>query len=173
MRGESRSTAFGAAQRCALRAQHFPFASTYYPLFAPCRRGLSIIEVMMALAVMGVLLSLAAPSFLRSMEQSRADIAGANLRAIWTAQRVYWLEYHTYTDDLFALAGTGLLDPTIVSATEPYEYEMKSVDSLSFTARATRSGSTKWSGSLKIDEGGNMWGGISASGEPGIHPGFL
>ena len=139
----------------------------------PRRRGVSLMEVMVVLTVTCILLSLAAPSFRRSMEQSRADIAGANLRAIWTAERVHWLEYHTYTSDLSALASAGLLDPTIVAAADPYRYEIPSADSECFTAQATRSGSERWSGYFRIDEEGETWGEISASGQPSITPGFL
>lgn len=129
-------------------------------------------EIMAALAVIGVLLSLAAPSFHRSVAQSRADVAGANLRAIWTAQRVYWLECRTYTSDLTALEAAGLLDPTIVSASEPYVYAVPSADADTFTAKATRSGSERWSGHFQIDQAGTVWGDIQATGEPGITPGF-
>jgi prepilin-type N-terminal cleavage/methylation domain-containing protein len=138
-----------------------------------CRRGVSLMEVMVVLTVMCILLSLAAPSFRRSMEQSRADIAGANLRAIWTAQRVYWLEYHTYTNDLTALETAGLLDPTIVAAADPYVYQIQSADTESFTVKATRSGSERWAGHFQMDEAGEIWGDIDASGQPSITPGFL
>ncbi len=130
-------------------------------------------EIMLVLAVMGVLISMSAPSFRRSMEQSRADIAGANLRAIWTAQRVYWLEYQTYADNLPSLQSAGLLDPTIASATDPYQYQIWSADTGSFTAKATRSGSVRRSGAFTIDEEGVMSGTVDAVGEPSIVPGFL
>jgi len=128
---------------------------------------------MVALTVMGILLSLAAPSFRRSMEQSRADVAGANLRAIWTAQRLYWLEYRTYTSDLSELEALGLVDPTIISATTPYAYTVLSADSSTFTAAATRTGSERWSGQFTIDQNGLNSGTIQAAGEPSIVPGFL
>jgi prepilin-type N-terminal cleavage/methylation domain-containing protein len=141
--------------------------------FAARRSGVSLMEVMVALTVMGVLLSLAAPSFHRSVEQSRADIAGANLRAIWAAERVYWLEYRTYVDDLSALTAEGLLDPMILAATDPYVYEVQSADSDSFTVRATRTGSERWAGYVEIDEEGAVSGEIAASGQSSITPGFL
>src|SRR5262245_45728216 len=89
---------------------------------ANMRGGFSLIEIMAVVTITGVLISFAAPSFRRAVEQSRADIAGANLRAIWTAQRLYWLEYHKYTENLDELVSLELLDPSLVSATSVYVY---------------------------------------------------
>ena len=54
----------------------------------------------MVFIIMGVMIGLAMPRFSRSLESARADVAGANLRAIWTAERIYWLDNRTYTADL-------------------------------------------------------------------------
>jgi prepilin-type N-terminal cleavage/methylation domain-containing protein len=162
MNADSRRNPKGQASRSARHASG-----------ASRRPGFSLMEVMLVLAVVGVLLSLSAPSFRRSVQQSRADIAGANLRAIWTAQRVYWLEYRSYADQLSQLESAGLLDPTIPSATDPYQYEISTVSTDTFEARANRAGSERWSGFFAIDEDGDMWGNISASGEENIVPGFL
>ncbi len=152
------------------------------------RRGFSLIEVMVVMVVIVVLISMAAPSFHRSIEQSHADIAGANLRAIWTAQRLYWLDYRTYAGNLYLLAGKDpnpphddledlreLLDPAIVSDNDPYDYGIGSASTSSFTATATRSGSTIWSGVLSIDETGVIPqdDAITADGKDDIKPGFL
>jgi len=137
------------------------------------RRGFSLVELMLVLTVMCIVVSMAAPSFRRSVEQSQADIAGANLRAIWTAQRIYWLEYRTYTDDLSVLESLDLLDPTIVSATDRYVYTIPSADDSTFIASATRSGSVRWAGQLTIDQDGEISGVIQATGLPDIDPGFL
>ncbi len=124
------------------------------------------------LAVIGVLVSMSVPSFRRSMEQSRADIAGSNLRAIWAAERLYWLENRTYTTNLALLESAGLLDPQILSSTAPYAYAVSSANSTGFTATATRSGSARWSGQFTIDEDGTVSGTVQATGEPSIVPGF-
>lgn len=136
-------------------------------------RGFSLIEVIVVMAVMAVLLSMAAPSFHRAVEQSRADIAGANLRAIWIAERVYWLEYRSYTNDEQSLISLGLLDPSIASAADPYLYAITSAGTDTFSATATRSGSTVWSGVLSVDETGSVQGTITAEGKNDIQPGFL
>ena len=136
------------------------------------RRGVSLMEVMLVLIVIGVLISMSAPTFHRSIEQSWADIAGANLRAIWSAQRIYWLEYRAYTGDLSELESLGLLDPTIIAGTARYTYAVSAADSSTFTATATRTGSVRWTGQFTIDQSGVLSGAVQASGEPNIVPGF-
>lgn len=124
------------------------------------------------LVVMGILISMSAPTFHRSIEQSWADIAGANLRAIWSAQRLYWLENRTYTSDLSELGSLDLLDPTVISGSSRYSYSIASADASTFTAAATRTGSLRWMGQLMIDESGVLSGAIQAAGEPDVVPGF-
>jgi len=136
------------------------------------RRGFSLTELMIVVAVMGILISMSAGRFFKGVEQSHADIAAANLRAIWTAERLYWLEYGAYTDDLSELETLDLVHPTIISAVDPYQYQIESADTATFTASATRSGSGHWAGQLTIDETGSLVGQISG-GETVIDPGFL
>ncbi|HLA83988.1 MAG TPA: prepilin-type N-terminal cleavage/methylation domain-containing protein [Thermoguttaceae bacterium] len=138
------------------------------------RRGMSLIEVTIVVIILGVLLASAAPSFRRSIEQSHADIAGANLRSIWTAERLYWLDNgHRFTDSLSELKSMGLVDPTIVAAERPYEYDIATNDDgTTFTATATRSGSTTWAGGFTIDQTGTFSGSVSGSGTT-LQPGFL
>lgn len=139
---------------------------------ARSRHGFSLVEVLFVLTVMGILFSLAAPSFQRSLEQSRADIAAANLRAIWSAERVFWLEYRTYTTDLTRLESLGLLDHSVVSGTTYYAYAVSAAASASFKSTGTRIGSKKWTGSFTSDETGVVSGAIKAKGENDIVPGF-
>jgi type IV pilus assembly protein PilE len=142
---------------------------TYFPRR---RRGWSLVEVMVAMAVIAVLAAWAAPSFRRAVEQSRADIAVANLRAVWSAERLYWLDYRTYAADLAELQALGLLDPAIVTAAAPYAYAVESATSTTLRVNAVRSGSSVWSGQYSIDEDGSLTGVVSATGEADIVPGF-
>ena len=136
------------------------------------RDGFSLVEVMVVVTVMGVLITMSAPSFRRSMEQAKADVAAANLRGIWSAERLYWQEYRTYTTNLATLQSLGLIDPTTVSANTVYVYTVTSASSSAFTAKATRTGSTQYSGQLTIDSAGVVSGTITATGKPNIVPGF-
>ncbi len=129
-------------------------------------------ELMIVLTVISILISFSASGFRRSIEQSHADIAGANLRAIWSAERLYWLEYRTYTSDLSELQSLGLIDPTVVAGTARYVYTIPAADGTTFTAAATRAGSTRWSGQFTVGEDGVLSGAVQATGEPDVVPGF-
>ena len=59
------------------------------------RRGFTLTELMVVTTLIGVMAAMSVPSFQRAVEQSRVDIAVANLRAVWAAERLYWLENHT------------------------------------------------------------------------------
>ncbi len=125
------------------------------------------------LTVIGILIAMSAPSFTRSVEQSHADIAGANLRAIWSAQRLYWLENRFYAADLAALQADNLIDSSIVNGSDRYSYQIAYADSTSFDAAASRTGSARWTGQFTIDEAGVVTGTITATGADDISPGFL
>jgi prepilin-type N-terminal cleavage/methylation domain-containing protein len=139
--------------------------------------GFTLIELMVVVAVVGVMASFAVPSYRRTIEQSRVDIAGANLRAIWAAQRLYWLENQTYTTDLGLLKNLGILDqkiPIADSATsgeqywESYFYYTVLPGSgniaTSFTAKANASTFTGSTSNLQISQTGELSGNVSPSG---------
>ena len=134
------------------------------------RRGFTLIEVTIVMTMAAVLTVMAVPSFRRSLERSRADLAAANLKAIWAAQQLYWLEYKTYTDDLAELSSLGLIDTTVVSGSGGYVFTLNDADAAAFEASATRSGSTQWTGTLSIDQTGALTGAIAAEGLDSIIP---
>lgn len=136
------------------------------------RRGLSLLEVMVVLAVIGILFSMAAPSFYRSIEQSRTDMAAANLRAIWAAERLFWLEHRRFSDDLNELESLELLDSSLVSTNSTFAYVVLVAEADSFSATATRTETGRWSGTIAIDQTGEITGSLAANGEPDIVPGF-
>jgi len=142
----------------------------------PRPSGFTLTELMVTVTIMGVLVGMSVPYFGRALEQSRADFAVANLRAIWVAQRLYWLENHAYTDKLTqaspkGLFELGLLDPAIVSTTGDYAYTVPSAGGNTFQAKATRAAGTGWTGWFTIDQDGTTGGSISA-GATTITPGF-
>ena len=136
------------------------------------RQGFSLMEVMVVLTIMGVLIAMSAPTFHRAVEQSRADVAGANLRAIWSAQRLFWLENHAFASDLNQLLALNLVDPSVVTSSTVYTYSVAAADADTFTAVATRTPWARWSGELAIDQTGTPSGSITALGEDSIQPGF-
>jgi prepilin-type N-terminal cleavage/methylation domain-containing protein len=136
------------------------------------RQGSSLIEMIITILVLGVLLSMGIPQFAQSLEQSRANVAGADLRAIWSAQRLYWLENRTYSPDLNTLLSANLIDPSLTTATTPYTYAVSNSSSSTFTATATRTGSSTWTGSYTIIQDGTFSGTVQSSSSATIVPGF-
>lgn len=132
----------------------------------------TLVELMVVMVVIGVLAVIAVPSYQRAMEQSRADIAAANLRAIWSAERLYWLDYHTYSADLSGLRSMGLLDGEILLSTTGYSYSITSAGSDSFQAAATRTGTAAGAGQYTIDETGTISGTVQAPGGAALTPSF-
>lgn len=145
-------------------------------------RGFTLTELMVTLTIIAAMTAMSVPSFQRAMEQSRADIAAANLRAIWAAQRLYWLENHAYTSDLTQLETLGLLDPQLPIGAAQATYERGGygyqIDAdppptaTTFTARAAHMENSKWSGAFVISANGAITGEITASGCASISPGF-
>ncbi len=90
---------------------------------APARRGTTLLEVMVVITMIGILTAICACTFPRAVEHCRADLAAANLRTIWTAQRFYRLKYQTYAPDLATLRYDlpDLLDQSILSPDDPVE----------------------------------------------------
>jgi prepilin-type N-terminal cleavage/methylation domain-containing protein len=135
------------------------------------RRGISLIEIVLVTVIIGILASLTVPSFHQALEQSRADIASANLRAIWSAQRLYWLENRTYAVDLGTLQSLDLLDSSISDQTF-YTYEVDYATSSTFSASAFRVGNQSWNGAFSIDQSGSMSGVLTGSGVANITPSY-
>lgn len=147
------------------------------------RAGYSLVESMTVMVILGILTSIALPRFGRSLEQAKADVAAANLRAVWTAERIYWLENRQYTADLTTFVDRadtpqyhGLLDRSIAYAGEdaPYAYQVTEATATSFSATATRQNSPSWSGAFTITHEGTFTDDskLSCEGERDIVMGF-
>ena len=136
-------------------------------------RGYTLVEMMIVLVVMSVMISFGIPKFSRALEQSRANVAGANLRAIWTAERIYWLDNRTYNTSLPVLVSQSLLDPSIPSDTSySYQVQVPAVDLTPFTATATRAANASWSGTLTITQDGGLTGTLICPPQAPIVVGF-
>ena len=140
-------------------------------IHAPSRSAATLLELIIVMTILGVLLSFGIPSFQLALEQSRAQVASANLEAIWSAQRLYWLANRTYASDLAALQSAGTLDPSLGNQTF-FSYEISSADANTFVATATRASNAKWNGTFTIDQSGTLSGVLSAPPRPNIAAGF-
>jgi len=135
------------------------------------RRGISLLELVMVTVIIGILASMAVPSFHRALEQSRCDVASANLRAIWSAQRLYWLDNRSYAPDLATLQSLDLVDASL-STQQFYVYEISASSTAGFTALASRVSNSAWNGTLAIDQGGQVTGYLSAYNQNDIAPAY-
>lgn len=139
--------------------------------FPTRRRGFSILEVILVLTVMSVLIAFSIPSFQRTVEKAKADIAISNLRAAWAAERFYWLDNRSYCENLSQLVTLDLLDSEMIASTTLYTYSVTvSTDGQGFAVTATRVAGSSWQGSFSIDQTGVITGSVGASGEPTINP---
>jgi type IV pilus assembly protein PilA len=59
-------------------------------------RGFTLIELMIVVAIIGILASLAIPKFLRFQAKSRQSEVQTNLKAMWVAQQAYYATNNEY-----------------------------------------------------------------------------
>ena len=121
--------------------------------------GFSLVELMVAVTLLGIMASIAAPRFAVAMETAKVDICTAQLRSIWIAQRMYWLEKGTYSETLDDLFQMKLIEGQLVTVEDPFRVYLVMADVNSFQAAATRSDST-WEGTITINEVGEIQGEI-------------
>lgn len=106
-------------------------------------RGFTLIELMIALAVIAILAAVAYPSFMDSIRKSRRSEAFSALSAIQQAEERWRANNPSYTDQLTAAPPTGL---GIASSTANgyYTLSLANVTATSYEAVATAvSGTTQ------------------------------
>jgi type IV pilus assembly protein PilE len=110
--------------------------------------GFSLIELLIALAIMGILAVLAIPSYTKYMVKSRQVDAKTQLTAVRQAQEIYRLQYGAYTSNTALLSGWQ-------GTVGKYAFSILSGTSSNFTAKASwTDGSERdaWT----IDDGGTL-----------------
>jgi prepilin-type N-terminal cleavage/methylation domain-containing protein len=132
-------------------------------------KGFTLVEVTVAMIIICILVTIGAPIYTKAIEQARLDSAAGNLKTVWSAQRAYWLKYHTFADSLATLENEGLISNSLVlsvtTSGATYVYSIDSATANAFAASASRSASGSWSGQVQIDELGQLTGSISKAGD--------
>lgn len=107
-------------------------------------QGFTLIELMIVVAIVGILAAIAIPNFVGMQKRAKTTEAKSNLGEIWTLQEAYRAENDTYVAPSGAIA-PGTLDGTTGWAelgfypkgTTRYSYAVSSASASAFTATAT------------------------------------
>ncbi len=98
--------------------------------------GFTLIELVVAVVIIGILASIAVPRFIRVVEKGRSAEARNVLGVIRDAQVAYFLEYDKYTTSLSAL---GVSVPTACNTSYYFRYSVAlGGGGASFTGSAVR-----------------------------------
>jgi type IV pilus assembly protein PilA len=62
------------------------------------KKGFTLIELMIVVAIIGILAAIAIPNFMRFQAKSKQSEAKTNLGGIFTAEEAYFAEYNRYAD---------------------------------------------------------------------------
>jgi prepilin-type N-terminal cleavage/methylation domain-containing protein len=142
-----------------------PFRPTSRAIRAPQRgraAGFTLVELCITMTILCLMVVLAVPVFRSAIEQARADVATANLKTIWAAQRVYWLDNHRFASRLSDLRSLDLIDGPIADSASNgkavYVYRISNADTSSFIVGALRNASGVWSGEIQINQEGRITG---------------
>jgi len=62
------------------------------------KKGFTLIELMIVVAIIGILAAIAIPNFLKYQAKSKQSEAKVNLKAVFTSEQSYFAEKNTYGD---------------------------------------------------------------------------
>ena len=99
-------------------------------------RGFSLLELLIVVAIILIIATIAVPSLLRSRQAANESAGAANMRSINVAQNAYLSTYHQYAA-MTTLIADGLLDERFLGALSGYQFSIALNGTLDFTSTAT------------------------------------
>ena len=109
------------------------------------KKGFTLIELMIVVAIIGILAAIAIPNFLNYQCKAKQTEAKTTLGSIATCEDAYFAEYDTYTALLNAMGFV------TIGANQRYSYRVVATTT-TFTATATSTGA-----GLKGAAGDDVW----------------
>jgi type IV pilus assembly protein PilA len=67
------------------------------------KKGFTLIELMIVVAIIGILAAIAIPNFIKFQARSKQSEVKANLKAAYTAEKAFYQEKDTYSSSLLAI----------------------------------------------------------------------
>ena len=99
-------------------------------------KGFTLIELMIVVAIIGILAAIAIPNFLKFQCKAKQSEAKTALKAIYTTQLAYNGEFGSFLN-LFQLTGYGGLDNKTIGGAKYYRYTILGGSAFSGTAEDT------------------------------------
>ena len=126
------------------------------------RRGVTLIELVTVLIIVGTLATLALPMFVKTMETTRAQEAVAALRQIRAAEKIYRTEENFYYPRNATVANIGTINNFLrisldKRANRNWDCAIRAAGN-SFTATVTRTRGRNSGETITIDQDGDIGG---------------
>ena len=103
-------------------------------------KGFTLIELMIVIAIIGILAAIAIPNFVSYRARSYNSAAQSDLKNAMTTQEAYFVDYQTYATDTGSLGTAGWSNSTNVTLT------IGAADATGYTMSALHSsGNVTWS----------------------------
>jgi prepilin-type N-terminal cleavage/methylation domain-containing protein len=100
------------------------------------KKGFTLVEIMIVVAIIGIIIAIAVPAFLRARENSRGRACQENLQKIDGAKEQYALEFKLSNGSTIAYPDDLLLPPAATTGEGYLKKEPQCPSSGSYTANA-------------------------------------